>query len=44
MKLNLWFIKLDSKGPKLQFYGKRYFMLVGIALHLYWVYLAVLGI
>jgi len=44
MKLNLWFIKLDSKGPKLDFFGKRYLMLVGAAVHLYWAYSIVIGI
>jgi len=40
MKINLWFIKLDSEGPKLSFYGKRYLMLAGAGIHIYWVYLA----
>lgn len=44
MKINLWFIKLSSKGPKVEFYGKRYLMLVGAMVHFYWVYLAVVNI
>jgi len=46
MKINLWFLKINLKAKhlikaedaKITFRYDRYFILIGIVVHLYWIY------
>jgi len=48
MKINLWFVKFNLSWRvndlKIEFYGKRYLMLVGAIVHINWLVDIIVGI